>query len=46
MLITYRPLLSFQRLVHPFEIPEVFSLPMDQGDVHYFKWLEEGVEED
>ncbi|XP_004775689.1 protein CutA homolog isoform X3 [Mustela lutreola] len=37
---------SYIRLVHPFEIPEVFSLPMDQGDVHYFKWLEEGVEED
>uniref|UniRef100_M3Y8F4 CutA divalent cation tolerance-like protein n=1 Tax=Mustela putorius furo TaxID=9669 RepID=M3Y8F4_MUSPF len=35
---------SYIRLVHPFEIPEVFSLPMDQGDVHYFKWLEEGVE--
>uniref|UniRef100_A0A8D2D3L3 Protein CutA homolog n=1 Tax=Sciurus vulgaris TaxID=55149 RepID=A0A8D2D3L3_SCIVU len=37
---------SFIRLVHPFEIPEVFSLPMDQGDVHYLKWLEEGMEED
>ena len=39
-------LLSFQRLVHPFEIPEIFSLPMDQGDVHYLKWLEEGMQED
>ncbi|XP_054583506.1 protein CutA homolog isoform X2 [Eptesicus fuscus] len=37
---------SYVRLVHPFEIPEVFSLPMDQGDVHYLKWLEEGMEED
>ncbi|XP_054440881.1 protein CutA homolog [Pteronotus mesoamericanus] len=37
---------SFVRLMHPFEIPEIFSLPMDQGDVHYFKWLEEGMEED
>ncbi|XP_027800986.2 protein CutA homolog isoform X3 [Marmota flaviventris] len=37
---------GFIRLVHPFEIPEVFSLPMDQGDVHYLKWLEEGMEED
>ncbi|XP_045647020.1 protein CutA homolog isoform X4 [Ursus americanus] len=37
---------SYIRLVHPFEIPEIFSLPMDQGDVHYFKWLEEGMEED
>ncbi|EHB01838.1 CutA-like protein [Heterocephalus glaber] len=37
---------SYIRLVHPFEIPEVFSLPMDQGDVHYLKWLEEAMEED
>ncbi|XP_059513793.1 protein CutA homolog isoform X3 [Myotis daubentonii] len=41
-----RMLSSYVRLVHPFEIPEVFSLPMDQGDVHYLKWLEEGMEED
>ncbi|ELR60899.1 Protein CutA-like protein, partial [Bos mutus] len=37
---------SYIRLVHPFEIPELFSLPMDQGDVHYLKWLEEGMEEE
>ncbi|XP_036288745.1 protein CutA homolog isoform X2 [Pipistrellus kuhlii] len=37
---------SYVRLVHTFEIPEIFSLPMDQGDVHYWKWLEEGMEED
>ncbi|XP_037350829.1 protein CutA homolog isoform X2 [Talpa occidentalis] len=37
---------SYIRLVHPFEIPEVFSLPMDQGDMHYLKWLEEGMGED
>ncbi|KAM9206588.1 protein CutA homolog isoform 1-T1 [Dugong dugon] len=36
---------SYIRLVHPFEIPEVFSLPMNQGDAHFFKWLEEGMEE-
>lgn len=36
---------SYIRLVHPFEIPEVFSLSMDQGDVHYLKWLEEAMEE-
>ncbi|TEA36758.1 hypothetical protein DBR06_SOUSAS310177, partial [Sousa chinensis] len=41
-----RMLSSYIRLVHPFEIPEVFSLPMDQGDVHYLKWLEEGMEEE
>ncbi|XP_028380264.1 protein CutA homolog isoform X1 [Phyllostomus discolor] len=37
---------SYVRLVHPFEIPEIFSLPMDQGDVHYLRWLKEGMEED
>ncbi|XP_006054196.2 protein CutA homolog isoform X3 [Bubalus kerabau] len=37
---------SYIRLVHPFEIPELFSLPMDQGDVRYLKWLEEGMEEE
>ncbi|KAG8518834.1 Protein CutA, partial [Galemys pyrenaicus] len=37
---------SYIRAVHPFEIPEVFSIPMDRGDVHYLKWLEEGMRED
>ncbi|XP_055283749.1 protein CutA homolog isoform X2 [Moschus berezovskii] len=37
---------SYIRLVHPFEIPELFSLPMDQGDVQYLRWLEEGMEEE
>uniref|UniRef100_A0A8C8Y8R8 CutA divalent cation tolerance homolog n=1 Tax=Panthera leo TaxID=9689 RepID=A0A8C8Y8R8_PANLE len=46
IIVTHRALLSFQRLVHPFEIPEVFSLPMDQGDARYLKWLEEGTGED
>ncbi|KAF6327601.1 hypothetical protein mRhiFer1_008304 [Rhinolophus ferrumequinum] len=36
---------SYVRSVHPFEIPEVFSLPMDQVDVHYLKWLKESMEE-
>ncbi|XP_023557338.1 protein CutA homolog isoform X1 [Octodon degus] len=38
-------LFSYVRLVHPFAIPEVFSLPMDQGDVQYLKWLEESMED-
>ncbi|XP_063115941.1 divalent-cation tolerance protein CutA-like isoform X4 [Cavia porcellus] len=37
---------SYIRSVHPFEIPEVFSLAMDQGDVHYLKWLEDSMEVD
>ncbi|KAM5298507.1 protein CutA homolog [Ctenodactylus gundi] len=37
-------LFGYIRLMHPFEIPEVFSLPMGQGDVHYLKWLKESME--
>lgn len=32
--------------IHTFEIPEVFSLPVGQGDVQYLKWIEDGMEED
>ncbi|XP_072487881.1 protein CutA homolog [Notamacropus eugenii] len=32
--------------IHPFEIPELFSLPIDQGNPLYLKWIEEGVAED
>uniref|UniRef100_A0A7M4ERG0 Uncharacterized protein n=1 Tax=Crocodylus porosus TaxID=8502 RepID=A0A7M4ERG0_CROPO len=31
------------RSVHPFEIPEFISLPIDQGNPLYLKWIEEGV---
>nr|XP_048288165.1 protein CutA homolog isoform X1 [Myodes glareolus] len=36
---------TYVRLAHPFEIPEVFSIAMDQGDARYLKWLEEGMKE-
>ncbi|GAB1286267.1 CutA divalent cation tolerance homolog-like [Apodemus speciosus] len=36
---------SQKQLVHPFEIPEAFSIPMDQGDARYLQWLEEGMKE-
>lgn len=36
---------AYMRLAHPFEIPEVFSIPMDQGDARYLQWLEEGMKE-
>ncbi|NXD09245.1 CUTA protein, partial [Nothocercus nigrocapillus] len=32
--------------IHPFEIPEVISLPIDQGNPFYFKWLEESMARD
>ncbi|KAM9066204.1 protein CutA homolog isoform 4-T4 [Sarcophilus harrisii] len=37
---------NYIRSVHPFEIPELFSLPIDQGNPAYLKWIEEGVAED
>uniref|UniRef100_A0A674JHD5 Protein CutA n=1 Tax=Terrapene triunguis TaxID=2587831 RepID=A0A674JHD5_9SAUR len=32
--------------MHPFEIPEFISLPIDQGNPLYLKWIEEGVPDD
>uniref|UniRef100_U3IN70 Protein CutA n=1 Tax=Anas platyrhynchos platyrhynchos TaxID=8840 RepID=U3IN70_ANAPP len=34
------------RSIHPFEIPEVISLPIDQGNPLYLKWIEENVPRD
>ncbi|XP_038637939.1 protein CutA homolog isoform X1 [Scyliorhinus canicula] len=36
-------LTEFIRSVHPFEIPEVISLSVDQGNPLYLKWIEETV---
>ncbi|XP_069465634.1 protein CutA homolog isoform X2 [Ambystoma mexicanum] len=37
---------DYVRSVHPFEIPEIISLAIDQGNPLYFKWIDEGVAED
>ncbi|XP_067867969.1 protein CutA homolog isoform X2 [Heterodontus francisci] len=39
-------LTEFIRSVHPFEIPEVLSLSVDQGNPLYMKWIEETVPEE
>uniref|UniRef100_UPI00398F2641 protein CutA homolog isoform X1 n=2 Tax=Pristiophorus japonicus TaxID=55135 RepID=UPI00398F2641 len=39
-------LTEFIRSVHPFEIPEVLSLPVDQGNPLYLKWIEAAVPEE
>ncbi|XP_043913777.1 protein CutA homolog isoform X2 [Protopterus annectens] len=39
-------LAEFVRTIHPFDIPELVSLPLDQGNPVYFKWLEDVVPED
>ncbi|XP_071881335.1 protein CutA homolog [Anas platyrhynchos] len=37
---------NYVRSIHPFEIPEVISLPIDQGNPLYLKWIEENVPRD
>ncbi|GCC33125.1 divalent-cation tolerance protein CutA isoform X2 [Chiloscyllium punctatum] len=37
---------EFIRSVHPFEVPEVISILVDQGNPLYLKWIEETVLED
>ncbi|CAM2103497.1 unnamed protein product [Caretta caretta] len=37
---------DYIRFLHPFEIPEFISLPIDQGNPLYLKWIEEGVSDD
>uniref|UniRef100_A0A8C0U9Y1 Protein CutA n=1 Tax=Cyanistes caeruleus TaxID=156563 RepID=A0A8C0U9Y1_CYACU len=34
------------RSIHPFEIPEIISLPIDQGNPLYLRWIEENVPRD
>ncbi|OXB67104.1 hypothetical protein ASZ78_005677 [Callipepla squamata] len=37
---------DYVRSIHPFEIPEVISLPIDQGNPLYLKWIGENVPRD
>ncbi|NWT72629.1 CUTA protein, partial [Prunella himalayana] len=37
---------NYVRSIHPFEIPEIISLPIDQGNPGYLKWIEENVPRD
>ncbi|XP_061867759.1 protein CutA [Colius striatus] len=37
---------NYIRSIHPFEIPEIISLPIDQGNPVYLKWMEESVPRD
>ncbi|MEE6505107.1 hypothetical protein FKM82_005441 [Ascaphus truei] len=38
-------LCGYIRFVHPFEIPDLISFPIDRGNPDYFKWIEEVVSE-
>ncbi|NWS91181.1 CUTA protein, partial [Toxostoma redivivum] len=37
---------NYVRSIHPFEIPEIISLPIDQGNPLYLKWIDENVPRD
>ncbi|XP_068770350.1 protein CutA isoform X1 [Struthio camelus] len=37
---------NYVRSIHPFEIPEIISLPIDQGNPLYLKWIEESIPRD
>ncbi|XP_052671302.1 protein CutA isoform X2 [Harpia harpyja] len=37
---------NYVRSIHPFEIPEIISLPIDQGNPLYLKGIEESVPRD
>ncbi|NWR21430.1 CUTA protein, partial [Emberiza fucata] len=34
---------NYVRSIHPFEIPEIISLPIEQGNPAYLRWMEESV---
>ncbi|XP_057893953.1 protein CutA homolog [Melospiza georgiana] len=34
---------NYVRSIHPFEIPDIISLPIEQGNPAYLRWMEETV---
>ncbi|KAK6470863.1 protein CutA-like protein [Huso huso] len=34
---------EYVRSIHPFEVPEIISFPIDQGNPLFMKWIEEAV---
>ncbi|NWZ71348.1 CUTA protein, partial [Acrocephalus arundinaceus] len=37
---------NYVRSIHPFEIPEIISLPIEQGNPLYLRWMDESVPRD
>ncbi|NXW70857.1 CUTA protein, partial [Hirundo rustica] len=37
---------NYVRSIHPFEIPDIVSLPIEQGNPLYLRWIEENVPRD
>ncbi|XP_050966774.1 protein CutA homolog [Labeo rohita] len=36
-------LVAYIKAVHPYDIPEIISFPIDDGSQHYMKWMEDAV---
>ncbi|XP_046901352.1 protein CutA homolog [Hypomesus transpacificus] len=39
-------LTEYVRSVHPYEIPEILSFPVDGGSLAYLKWMDEAMPDD
>ncbi|XP_026104359.1 protein CutA homolog isoform X2 [Carassius auratus] len=36
-------LVDYIKAMHPYDIPEIISFPIDDGSQHYFNWMEDAV---
>ncbi|KTF91989.1 hypothetical protein cypCar_00032071, partial [Cyprinus carpio] len=36
-------IVAYIKAVHPYDIPEIISFPIDDGSQHYLKWMEDAV---
>ncbi|XP_051519618.1 protein CutA homolog isoform X2 [Myxocyprinus asiaticus] len=36
-------LMAYVKAVHPYDIPEIISFPIEDGSLHYLKWMEDAV---
>ncbi|XP_051958362.1 protein CutA homolog isoform X2 [Xyrauchen texanus] len=36
-------LMAYVKAVHPYDIPEIISFPIEDGSLHYLKWIEDAV---
>lgn len=34
---------AYLRAVHPYDLPEIISFPIEDGSLHYLKWIEDAV---
>lgn len=39
-------LTDFVKSVHPYDVPEVLSFPVEDGSLSYMKWIDEAVPDD